>query len=205
MPGIEQLKRAWEKTEADTAVDWRDATIDQLEQPLPTHALVVVTIGQLLGGMIEDVRRVERRLIAIRRLMQRVAEVKGTLLIQSTEPDLPFWEQGKTSEGVKAIFDTELASRRLFHYPPTWRRVKCLIDGPESVVNTWIETAKLRIAGQGTLEGPFPIEFRRAGASERSAVHLLFSPELSEGTLVELLQPLATTALIDLDPIAFFK
>jgi primosomal protein N' len=205
MPGIEQLKRAWEHSEPETPVEWRDTTNDQLEQPIPTKALVVVTIGQLLGGMIEDVRRAERRLIAIRRLMNRVAQAGGTLLIQSLEQDLPFWEQGKTGEGVKQIFETELGSRRLFHYPPTWRRVKCLIDGPEKEVATWIEAAKLRIAGQGTLEGPYKIEFRRAGASERTAVHLLFSPDTPENVLVELLQPLAKDALIDLDPIAFFK
>lgn len=205
MPGIEQLKQAWERTESETIVEWRDTTNDQLEQPLPKKVLVVVTIGQLLGGMIEDVRRAERRLIAIRRLMNRVAHADGTLLIQSLEQDLSFWEQGKTGEGVKLIFETELGSRRLFHYPPTWRRVKCLIDGPEKTVTSWIAAATLRITGHGTLEGPYKIEFRRAGASERTVVHLLFHPTMPENVLVELLQPLAKGALIDLDPIAFFK
>ncbi len=205
IPGIEQLKRAWAKTESDVAVDWRDTTNDLLEQPIPNGALVVVTLGQLFGGQIEDVRRLERRLIAARRLMQRVAAAQGRLIVQSLEQDLTHWTTWQTSQGVSHVFEQELATRRLFHYPPTWRRVKCLIDGSESAVQTWLEAAKQSLQGQGTLEGPYPVEFRRTGASARSVVHLLFSPEITEAALVERLRPLAATALIDLDPIAFFK
>lgn len=205
MPGIEQLVRAWDHTEPDTPVTWRDTTNETLEQPFPTGTLVVLTISALLGGMIEDVRRNERRLIALRRLMKRVAEAEGTLLIQCTEEDAPFWEAGKTTEGVKQLFSQELESRRLFHYPPTWRRVKCLIDGSEEALGAWIEGARARIATHGTLEGPYKLPFRGTGRTERWAVHLLFSPDMPEASLIKLLQPLAATALIDLDPIAFFK
>ncbi len=205
IPGIEQLKRAWERAEPETAIDWRDTTNELLEQPIPENAIVAVTMGQLFGGLIEDVRRAERRVIALRRLMNRVAEAKGTLVIQSQEQDLAFWEACKTSAGVKQLFEQELESRRLFHYPPTWRRVKCLIDGSEQVALDWLKDAKLRLAGQGTTEGPYKIDFRRAGSSERYVIHLLFSPEMPEAALVELLRPLAENSLIDLDPIAFFK
>ncbi|MBP9762454.1 hypothetical protein KBD34_02450 [Patescibacteria group bacterium] len=205
IPGIEGLKRAWTKHEPETQIDWRDTTNELLEEPIPTHALVVISLPQLFGGLTEDIRRTERRLIAIRRLMNRVAQAQGILLIQSSEQDLASWETWKTGVGVQETYATELATRRLFHYPPTWRRVKCLIDGQEAAVQSWMKRAQERILGQGTLESPSKISFRRVGATERWVVHALFSPDISEAALVELLQPLAKDALIDLDPIAFFK
>lgn len=205
IPGIEQLQKAWLRAEPEITIDWRDTTNDSLEQPLPHHALVVVTLGHLFGGMIEDVRRTERKLIAARRLLNRVQRVEGTLIVQVLEQDLATWTSWQTTDGVKQTLETELATRRLFHYPPTWRRVKCLIDGTEAQVTQWITRAKQLIKTQGTLEGPFPVEFRRPGSGARSVVHLLFSPDVSEAALVDLLRPLAGEALIDLDPIAFFK
>lgn len=205
MPGIEQLQRAWIRAEPETVVNWRDTTNDSLEQPLPQGALVVITLGHLFGGMIEDVRRTERRMIAARRFMNRVAQAKGRFILQVLEQDLETWASWKSKEGVRRTLDAELETRRLFHYPPTWRRVKCLIDGTNEQVIKWVKDATQLIKDQGTIEGPFPVEFRRAGSRARSVIHLLFSPEVSEATLVDLLRPLAGQALIDLDPIAFFK
>jgi primosomal protein N' len=205
IPGIEALKRAWTKSEPETTIDWRDTTNELLEELIPQNALVVISLPHLFGGLTEDIRRTERRLIAIRRLMKRVADSQGTLLIQSSEEDLANWEAWKTGAGVQETYARELATRRLFQYPPTWRRVKCLIDGQESAVQAWVKQAKERLHDQGTVELPSKINFRRAGSSERWVVHALFSPEMSEAALVKLLQPLAKDALIDLDPIAFFK
>lgn len=205
IPGIEQLKKAWSRAEPAIVIDWRDTTNELLEQPIPPKSLVALTLSHLFGGAIEDVRRTERRMIAARRLMNRVRRAEGRLIIQTPEQDLETWPSWKTTDGVKRTSDAELETRRLFHYPPTWRRVKCLIDGTETTVATWLTQAKQLLREQGTIEGPFPVEFRRPGSGARSVVHLLFSPEISESSLVELLQPLATSALIDLDPIAFFK
>ncbi len=205
MPGIETLKKAWAKSEPTLSVDWRDTTNEHLERPFAQRALVVVTLSQLFGGLAEDIRHTERRLIAFRRLLNRVRAIDGLLIIQSNEQDLALWEAWKTGAGVQATYTTELTTRQVFRYPPTWRRVKCLIDGNEATVSSWIAHAKLRLAGQGEVESPSKISFRRPGSSERYIVHLLFSPEVSEAQLVTLLNPLAKGALIDLDPIAFFK
>lgn len=204
-PGVERLKRAWERFEPDQPVEWRDTTSLSLEQPIPSHALVVVTLGHLVGGAIEDVRRTERQVIAARRLMKRVQEAQGRLIIQSRESDISLWQIWQTGTGVQATYAQELETRRVFRYPPTWRRVKCLVDGHETEVQTWIRQAKDLIQRTGELEGPFPVLFRRPGSPARFVVHLLFSPEIAEAQLVTLLRPLADRALIDLDPIAFFK
>lgn len=204
-PGIDALKKAWNKQESDLSVEWRDTTSEALEAPLPDAALVVVTLAQLLGGMSEDIRRTERRMIATRRLMNQVAQANGTLLIQSTESDLPLWEAWKTTDGVRQTLEQERATRRLFNYPPSWRRVKCLFDGSADEAEKIYQSLKKGLFGQGTVEKPFKTSFRRAGSGERYVIHLLCSPELPEATLVTLLQPFAKSLLIDLDPIAFFK
>ena len=205
-PGIDALKHTWTLSEPTIPVDWRDTTSEALEQPLADGALVVITLSQLIGGYTEDIRHTERRMITIRRLMKRVAEVNGQLIIQSNEQDLALWEAWRTSEGVQQTIEHELTTRRLFRYPPTWRRIKCLIDGTESIAHRWAQAAQslIKSAG-GTLENLAKVSFRRTGSHERWVAHLVFSPEVSEASLIELLQPLAKEALIDLDPIAFFK
>lgn len=204
-PGIEVLKKAWSKQESELVVQWRDTTSEALEAPFPANALVVVTLAQLLGGMSEDIRRTERRLVATRRLMNQVAKAGGTLLIQSTENELPLWEAWKTTEGVRATLEQERATRRLFNYPPSWRRVKCLFDGSAEEADSMYESLRKAFFGQGTVEKPLKINFRRVGSVERYAIHLLCSPEFPEATLVQMLQPFAKSLIIDLDPIAFFK
>ena len=144
-------------------------------------------------------------MIATRRLMNQVARVDGTLLLQSTETDLPLWEAWKTMDGVQQTFEQERATRRVFNYPPSWRRVKCLLDGSTVEAEKMYEALRKAFFGQGTVEKPFKITFRRAGSGERHIIHILCSPELPEATLILLLQPFAKSLLIDLDPIAFFK
>jgi len=168
-PGIEKLKLAWMKHEPHIPVEWRNLSNEDVDTPFSKHAMVVITDGSLLSGVTEDVRRLERCSINVRRLADHVAAVDGTLIIQTSESLAPHVQRWLTKDGVKTFREQELQERRMFGYPPATRLVKIL-------------------------EG-----------KHKSVTHILFPPSISEKRLIELLTPLATSAIIDLDPIAFLK
>ncbi len=209
LPGIEKLKLAWNKHLSDVPVQWRDLTNEAMDEPLPAHACVAVTDGSLLGGVAEDVKREERRVISFRRLAARVHAASGTLLLQTHEEDTLSWSHWLTEAGYAAFRQKERAERRMFHYPPSVRLVKALLPGGSAEATTWLQSAQsaCRTAGIPPLElrGPFPAQFQSKGAAKRVVVHLVFAPETPESTLIQTLTPLAQHALLDLDPIAFLR
>ena len=205
MPGIEQLKQAWQKQEAEESVEWRDQSNESIDPPFPEGALVVITEGGLLGGGVEDVRRTERQCQAFRRLANRVAECHGTLIIQSDESLASSWPAWLTTEGITAWQERERQDRGLFQYPPAKRLVKILVDGTEQEATRWMEKTKPTLDANVQWRGPFSIPFRAASRRERQVWHLLLPPDTTEQRLIAQLTPLARSAIIDLDPIAFFR
>ena len=204
MPGIEQLKQAWQRHEQAERVEWRDQSNESIDPPFPTGALVVITDGSLLGGGFEDVRRTERQCQTFRRLANRVAECHGTLIIQSDEALASSWHSWLTAEGVTAWQERERHDRELFQYPPAKRLVKILVDGTEQEAIHWMEKAKPTIDPNAQWRGPFHIPFRAKSRRERHVLHLIFLTDTTEQQLITQLTPLARSAIIDLDPIAFF-
>jgi primosomal protein N' len=214
LPGIELLKRAWQKDPSLPPVEWRDTSNEDVDASLPAQALVVVTLPSLLGGGGEDIRREEHRLIAFRRLADRVHAAQGTFLLQtegtSSTPeddaeDQPAWNSWLKTEGIKKYKEREYNARRLFDYPPAVRLAKALIDGDATTAKTWMEEAQTILKGTATVRGPFPVPFRSQARTPRSVCHLLFPPGTTERSLITLLSPLSKRAMIDLDPIAFFR
>ena len=213
-PGIEKLKQLWSKHEADIDVEWRNLSNEDVDAPIPDHALVLVTDAPLLGGAVEDVRRRERTCIAYRRLVDRVATSRGELIIQCPEAIDPItnhpeiattWQTWLTPEGFDTFRKRERQDRALFQYPPATRLAKCLIDGNEATALTWGDQARKILPKAVVMRGPFFVPYRPSTRSERQVWHLLFPPESTEEQLLTALTPLASTAIIDLDPIAYFK
>lgn len=195
LPGIDRLKAAWQKHEADIPVEWRTLAVDELEAPLPEGCLVAVTDAGLLCGVVEDIRRDERLVIGVRHLASRVASVHGQLVLQTAEHEATLLETCLTSDGEHAYRERERALRKEFGYPPAQRLVKVITTKPE-----------LRFSKPGyTVRGPFPVQFRTKTQSQRSIFHLLPDSGITQRQLIEDMRPLAKQSLLDLDPIAFFR
>lgn len=195
LPGIDRLKAAWQKHESETPVEWRTLAIDEMEAPFPKGCLVVMTDAGLLCGVVEDIRRDERLVIGVRHLAARVAAARGILVLQTAEHETALLETCLTSDGERAYRERERALRKEFGYPPAQRIVKVITSRPE-----------LKFSKPGyTVRGPFPVQFRTKTQAQRSIFHLLPDSSVSQRQLIEDMKPLAKRALIDLDPIAFFR
>lgn len=205
LPGIEKLKQAWNKHEADIAVLWRDLSNEAMDAPFPEHVLVAVTDGSLLGGAGEDMRRRERQCVAFRRLANRVAEAHGRLIIQTEESKTAPWEPWMTSAGMAAFRAEERRERGVFGYPPAVRLVKLIVDADEAKVASWKAMLETRLGKAATFHGPFAIAFRPSSRRQRVIWHAIFPRDTPDADLIRLFQPFAKEALIDLDPIAFFR
>lgn len=212
LPGIEHLKRLWERDAALPTVTWRDTTNEILDEPFPEHPLVLVTDGSWLGGG-EDIRRDERRVIAFRRLADRIEAAHGTLIIQipeethtSHEHDIPsVWAGWLTGVGLNLWKEKERATRKLFGYPPAKRVVKLLIDGSEETAIAFGSDLRAALHPYAELRGPFSVAYRPRSRQPRYVWHAIFPVACTDEELMRLLSPCARTAHIDLDPTAFFK
>ncbi len=205
LPGIEKLKQAWGKHEADVAVEWRDLSNEAMDAPLPEHVLVAVTDGSLLGGAGEDLRRRERQCVAFRRLANRVAQAKGRLIIQTEESKTAPWEAWLTTEGMAFFRSEERRDRAVFEYPPAVRLVKLIVDADEAKAETWKTKLETTLGKNATLHGPFAIAFRPSSRRKRFILHAIFPRDTNDADLIRAFHPFAKDALIDLDPIAFFR
>ncbi|MCC6563500.1 hypothetical protein IT087_01255 [Candidatus Uhrbacteria bacterium] len=195
LPGIDRLKAAWQKYEADILVEWRTLAIDEQEAALPEGCLVAVTDATLLCGVVEDIRRDERLVIGIRHLASRVAAAHGSLVLQTAEHEAVLIETCLTSDGEQAFRARDRALRAEFGYPPAARIVKAITTKPTlNVHGNWC-----------TVRGPFPVLYRPKSQAPRFIFHLIPSKDLSHRELMDRLKPLAKTAILDLDPIAFFR
>lgn len=205
LPGIERLKLAWKKHLPEVEVEWRGLSNEEMDAAIPERAFVAMTDGSLLGGGTEDVRRRERLCIAFRKLAGRVATSRGSLLIQSDEAGAEQWTKWLTAEGVAEFKTKERQERALFRYPPSVRLVKAIVTGDESKAYDWLERAEKIIQPKPQIRGPFPVAFRPTTKTKRWIIHLLFDPRIEERVLIQQLTPFASSAIIDLDPIAFLK
>ncbi|MEK7473466.1 MAG: hypothetical protein AAB668_01920 [Patescibacteria group bacterium] len=206
IPGIERLKSAWAKHERDIPVEWRTLVVDEYEATLSQHAIVVVTDASFLSGAVEDIRRDERLVAAVRHLASRVQAVGGRLILQASEHHATLLETCVTTDGYRAYRDRERALRESFGYPPSVRLVKALVDGNASDASRWIETAapSVKTAG-GELRGPYAVAYRPRRRKARWVVHAVFPKTVEHRRLMAIFQPLTKNAIIDLDPIAFFR
>jgi primosomal protein N' len=188
LPGIERLKSAWKKHEPGVEIEWRTMSVDDMEQPIPPDALVVVTDANLLAGVVEDIRRDERLVIAIRRLASRAKH----LLLQTDEAlglKAPTW---LTEEGFDTFRAAEKSLRASFHYPPARRLVKLISES---------ELDGLPFESRG----PYPVAFRVKSRKSRLIYHIIPPKDIGQEALFRALEPWAKRAIIDLDPIAFFR
>ena len=188
LPGIDKLKAAWLKQEPDIEVEWRTMAVEDMEQPIPDNALVVVTDANLLAGVVEDIRRDERLVVAIRRLASRCKH----LVLQTDEALGTKAAAWLTTEGFDAFRKAERELRASFGYPPATRLVKLISE-------TEIIKAPFEV------RGPYPVAFRVKSRKPRLIYHVIPPKDLAHETLIKALLPLAKTAIIDLDPIAFFR
>ncbi|KAA0205515.1 hypothetical protein EDM68_05565 [Candidatus Uhrbacteria bacterium] len=206
IPGIERLKSAWAKHESDIPVEWRTLAMDEFEAPLPEHAIVVVTDASFLSGAVEDIRRDERLVAAVRHLASRVQAAGGRLVLQASEHHATLLETCVTSDGYRAYQERERALRESFGYPPAVRLVKILVDGTGHDARRWMSSAgsAVKTAG-GELRGPYAVAYRPRSRKARWVVHAVFPKRMEHKRLMTVFQPLSKDVIIDLDPIAFFR
>ncbi|MCR4256831.1 MAG: hypothetical protein NUW08_03945 [Candidatus Uhrbacteria bacterium] len=206
IPGIERLKSAWAKYEANIPVEWRTLVVDEFEAVLPENAIVVVTDASFLSGAVEDIRRDERLVAAVRHLASRVQAAGGRLILQASEHHAALLETCVTSDGYRAYQQRERALRESFGYPPAVRLVKILVDGTEQDARRWMEIAGPSVKmADGELRGPYAVAYRPRSRKARWAVHAVFPKRLEHKRLITVFQPLSKDVIIDLDPIAFFR
>ncbi len=205
-PGIELLKRLWERAEYPPTT-WRDGSPLAIDMPLPEHARVLVSAPELLGGVSEDVRRTERLLRTYRKLASHVASAQGELFLQIAQEEDARWLTWLTSEGVHTSLEEERRARSVFRYPPSVRLAKLLVDGSEAKALTLREHLVKSMGAHALfldLRGPFLVE-GRPKKRERFVFHALFQPQIDERTLTTLFTPFQRDMLIDLDPVAFLR
>ncbi len=195
MPGIDRLKRLAASHEPELVIEWRESVPSDLERPLPDGCMVLVTDASLLAsGGTEDVRRREQIVIAFRRLAANVARAQGTLLIQVPESSYQDWEPWLMQDGFRTFRDREREDRRVFGYPPAARLIKI------------IGSDRLTVPALPGLRGPFPVAHRPRTREARFVWHVQVPDGMKEETLNGALSALAKAgAIIDLDPIAFFR
>ncbi len=205
IPGIETLKKEFSEHESEIDIEWRIASAQELEKPFQKSSLILLTSGGLLGASgSEDIRRNERLAIAYRRLADGVRVSESTLLIQCNESLAKEWKRLLTSDGYEAFRKEELSERKAFEYPPHARLIKAIVTGAESKAFAWKQKAEQALQ-DFDIQGPFPVAFVTSSRDARFVIHLRPRLEIKEKELISLLTPFAKTAMIDLDPIAFFR
>ncbi|MCC7522339.1 hypothetical protein IT407_00850 [Candidatus Uhrbacteria bacterium] len=196
LPGIDRLKNVWSKKVEEAPPDWRSVSVADLEREFLRETLVVVTDPNLLGPS-EDVRRQEKLAVTFRRLANRVREAEGFLLIQTQPEHEGLWREWLTTIGFNTWREKERAERKVFGYPPSKRLIKIILeDDDERILDEVKKVTELR--------GPFKVPHRPKSRKDRF-IWLASPKDQMSGELMDALAKLSTKALIDLDPIAFFR
>jgi len=205
IPGIEALRKQFAEHEPEIEIEWRSTNAVDLERPFPEKSYVLLTAGDLLGAPgSEDIRRNERLAIGYRRLADAIRLSNSTLVIQSSESIANEWKRLLTTEGYEAFRQEELSERKAFDYPPHQRLIKAIVTGDEVKALVWKQKAEQLLA-DFAIQGPFPVAFVPSSRESRFVIHLRPIKDIPEKTLISLLTPLAKSAIIDLDPIAFSR
>ncbi|MCC7357263.1 hypothetical protein IT408_02035 [Candidatus Uhrbacteria bacterium] len=171
----------------------------------PIHGgCVVVTDVQGFSGVVEDIRRKERLAINLRRLAAKCAVNQTKLIWQGKSDVLQECSAWLSAAGLHALWNTERKERSLFSYPPMTKLVKILIDGTEDEILKFKKKLKDTLGETWHIRGPFIILFRSKKRQHRQIIHLIPPLELSSMTIVQTLQPFASQAIFDLDPVSFF-
>lgn len=194
LPGIDRLKLTWSKKVEEAAPDWRSVSVADLEREFLRETLVVVTDPNLLGPA-EDVRRQEKLAVTFRRLANRIRQAEGFLLIQTQPEHEGLWREWLTTIGFNAWREKERAERKVFGYPPAKKLIKIIAEHEKPLV---------QLESFGEPRGPFQVPFRPKSRKNRY-IWLLSPHSPMNDELMQKLHSLSKTALIDLDPIAFFR
>ncbi len=174
-------------------------------QGIPANGLVILTDVSGVGGLIEDIRRTERNLIAFRRLAARAALAHCELHVQGTESQLQEARSWLTSNGVRESWNREISGRTDFCYPPECRRIKIIIRDNQQAAESIAAELKNETGEQWRLEGPTE-SLRSTQKSPQWILHLVQAAETADISDVRpLLESIAKETIIDLDPIAFFR
>jgi len=202
--GIETMKTALEKSlETDKIIPL--TTTQAMETDFTPRAFVLMTDLDLLAGVLEDIRRRERLIMAWRRLASKVLCSTSTLMVQGKEASLAECLTWLTPEGLKTAWEKELTDRALFGYPPAKRLIKILVDENLTTATSVLDDLKNMIPAGFSCIGPFPVPYRADTRKARWVIQLTCPKEIRDHELSEMLAPFRSKALIDLDPIAFFS
>jgi primosomal protein N' len=203
--GRDTLIRDLAKRELQASVhslgEWHTASVR-----LAPQSLVVFTDLSLLPGMAEDVRRRERLIIGLRRLVDLCTSQDSHLMIQGDPALLDDARTWMTPEGCAAALQREWDERKAFHLPPAVRLVKLIVRGAPSNAETLAERLRHRLPREAAVAGPFTVERLPGTRAPRAIIHATFPPSTPDSAIQTALSPLLSdTVLVDLDPIAFFE
>lgn len=165
---------------------------------------VVITDVQGLSGVVEDIRRKERLAINLRRLAARCAVENARLIWHGTIDSVQECSDWLSAEGLQRLWNTERAERALFSYPPMAKLIKVIVDGSDAEVRAFHQKLKLSLDAHWFIRGPYLIPFRAKQRTPRQIIHLIAPPQLSISSILQTLQPFASQAIFDLDPVSFF-
>ncbi|MCR4278708.1 MAG: hypothetical protein NUV81_02260 [bacterium] len=172
---------------------------------LPKNALVILLDIAGIGGVIEDIRKKERGVIAWRRLCSRLSLFNCRLLVQGDEAQLEEARSWLTPTGLKATWETESKSRHTFKYPPAHPRIKIIVIGDKNVASNVLSDLENRLPNSWTAEGVHEVQMS-ASRTTRWIIHVLpKKADQDPNEIHEILRKFAKTCIIDLDPIAFFR
>lgn len=165
---------------------------------------VVVTDVQGFSGVVEDIRRKERLAINLRRLAARCAIERARLVWHGSIDSVQECSDWLSADGLRRLWDTERAERALFSYPPMARLIKVIVDGTDAEIQSFTQKLKQKLDTTWFVRGPFVIPFRAKQRKPRQIIHIIAPSHVSISSILSALQPFASQAIFDLDPVSFF-
>lgn len=178
---------------------------DLHQSGLPKNALVVLLDLAGIGGVIEDIRKKERSVIAWRRLCSRLALFDCQLLVQGDDTQLAEARTWLTREGLQITWENELSSRHTFKYPPSFPRIKLIIVGEKITATTILDDLENHLPPDWSAEGIHEVQ-TTSSRSLRWIIHVVSkNADQDVSEIHDILLKYAKTCIIDLDPIAFFR
>ena len=172
---------------------------------LPEGATIVITDIALIGGAVEDIRRKERLAICFRRLCAIAENAKANLILQGEEKLIAQCRMWLTARGLQNAWKREIDERALFGYPPSFHMAKLLIDGDVLQADMLYSDVLLRLPTGYIASAPLPVPYRPISSKSRFCMQISAPITIQQNIFVAFLQQYVGKAIIDLDPIAFFR